>query len=144
MLIAVVSFEGLDTNVLGETHLHKLFHLLFDIFLLGIVLHPLFRSELVQLPISLILACNLSILWIIWLGTAEKCLQRNERGSDSERRRPLILENIEADGSGLRADIWMPYLRIELHLGWLEGVVGRDVDVHIEDASLVACVFLQA
>ena len=36
----------------------------------------------------------------------------------------------------------MPYLRVELHLWWLEWIVWRNVDVHVEDASLVASVFL--
>ena len=36
----------------------------------------------------------------------------------------------------------MPYLRVELHLWWLEWIVWWNVDVHVEDASLVASVFL--
>lgn len=36
----------------------------------------------------------------------------------------------------------MPYLGIELHLGWFEGVLLGDDDVDLENAALVAGVFL--
>ena len=142
LLIAVIAFKCLNANVLRETHFHQLFHFGLYVFLLSIILHPLFCCEFVQLPIRFILSCDFGILWIIRLGTAEKSLKRNECSSNRQCRRPLVLEDVEANCSGLRADVGVPYFSVELHLRWFERVVRRNGDVHVKCSSFVARVFL--
>mgnify|MGYP006889531655 CR=1 FL=1 len=107
-----------------------------------VVLHPLLGRQFIQLSVRLVLASDLGVLRIIRLGRAHERLQRDESCANREGRRPLILENIKADGSSLRADIRVPNLRLELHLGRLERVVWRNYYVDVEDATLVARVFL--
>ncbi len=143
LLVSVVALEGLNAHVLGESHFHQLFHFSLYVFLLSIILHPLLCSELVQLPISFILTCHFSILWIIWLGTAKESLERNECSTDGQCRRPLVLQDVEANSSGLGADVWVPYFCVELHLWWLEWVVWWNVDVHVKRSSFVTSVFLK-
>ena len=142
LLITIIAFECLNTDIFWEAHFHELFHLGLDIFFLCIVLHPLFSCELVQLPVCLILACDLRILRIIWFWTTQQCLQWDECGSNCQSGSPLVLQNIEADSASLWADIWMPYLCVELHLWRLKWVIWWNVDVHVEDSTFVACVFL--
>eukprot|EP00967_Tisochrysis_lutea_P146042 scaffold275056_cov35-Tisochrysis_lutea.AAC.2 len=94
-------------------------------------------------------------------------LERNERGSNRQRWRPLILQDVQADGARLGRDVGMPHARDELHLytgqrlntcggrlcaagfvyehvstltnhlGWYKWVLGGQLDVHLEDTSLV-------
>lgn len=71
LLVAVIALQCLDAHVLRESHFHQLFHFSLYVLLLSIILHPLLCCELVQLPISFILSCDFSVLWIIWLGTAK-------------------------------------------------------------------------
>lgn len=37
----------------------------------------------------------------------------------------------------------MPYFSVELHLWGLEWIVWWNINVHVEDTALIACVFLQ-
>ena len=71
LLVTVIALQCLDAHVLRESHFHQLFLFSLYVFLLSIILHPLFCRELVQLPICFILACNFCVLWIIWLWTAQ-------------------------------------------------------------------------
>jgi len=143
LLVTVIALQCLDAHVLRESHFHQLFHFSLYVFLLSIILHPLLCCELVQLPISFILSCDFSVLWIVWLGTAEKSLKRNECSTDGKCRRPLVLQDIQANSSGLRTNVWVPYFSVELHLWWLERIVWWNVDVHVKDTSFVTCVFLK-
>ena len=51
---------------------------------------------------------------------------------DGERRRPLVLEDVEADAA-VAIDVAVVDARGEADLGRLEGVIGREVDVQEED-----------
>jgi hypothetical protein len=55
---------------------------------------------------------------------------------DGERRRPRVLQNVEADAA-LVVDIAMVYLGRELHLWRLERVVRRELDLETEHAARV-------
>ena len=46
----------------------------------------------------------------------------------------MVLQNVEADAS-VRMDVTVVNSRGEGHLGWLEGIVGREVNTEEEDAS---------
>lgn len=85
---------------------------------------------------------HLCVLRIIWLWRAQQGLQGDQGSSDRQGWSPLVFEDIQANSPGLGADVWMPYLGIELHLGWFEGVLLGDDDVDLENAALVAGVFL--
>lgn len=112
------------------------------IFLLRVVLHPLLSRRFIQFYVRFILAGDLSILRIISLGRAHERLQRNESCADGQRRGPLVLENVKANSTSLGADVGMPNLCLELHLWGLEGIVCGNYYVDIEDATLIASIFL--
>ena len=97
---------------------------------------------LIQRFVSLVLTGHLRVLRIIGLRRAEQRLQGNERCPDRQRRGPLVLQDVEADRTGLRANIRMPDLSVELHLGRLERIIRRDGNINVEDATFVASVFL--
>ena len=101
LLIAVIPLESFYTNVFGEPHLHKLFNFSGKVFLERIFFHPLLGSVFVQLFVSLVLTSHLGVLRIIGLRLAEQRLQRDEGRPDRERRRPLVLQNVKANRSGL-------------------------------------------
>ena len=92
--------------------------------------------------VRFVLTGDLSILGIIRLGRAHERLQRNESCADSERRGPLVLQNVEANSTSLGADVGMPNLCLELHLWRLEGIIWGNYYVDVEDATLVASIFL--
>jgi len=89
-----------------------------------------------------------------WFRRAEKGLEGDESCSDGKGGSPLVFQDIEADCSSLRADIWMPELGVEFHLerrsdlekesyfGGFEGVLAWDLYVYFEDSSFVDCVWL--
>ena len=52
---------------------------------------------------------------------------------------PCIPENIQADGP-VGVDVWVVDLCREGDLGWLEGVIGGEVDGEEEDPALVGTV----
>lgn len=107
-----------------------------------------------QLLVGQILFRHFGILRILGLGGAEECLQGDQGGPDGECRRPFVLQDVETDGPGHAADVRVPDLRlkahleeelrgIEGHLGRLEGVVRRDLDVYHVCAALVDSVLLR-
>ena len=96
---------------------------------------------IVQVDVSLVLASHFSVLRVIGLRRAEQRLKRDKGGPDRQRWGPFVLQDIEADGTGLGADVRVPDFSVELHLGRFEWVVGRDVDIDVEDAAFVAGVF---
>jgi len=53
---------------------------------------------------------------------------------DGQRRAPLPVEDVQADAS-IQVDVGMEHTREKVHLGRLEGVVGREPDVEKEDAA---------
>ena len=120
-----------------------------------VLLHPRLRLRIVRFAVALILVRDHGVLGIVWLRGAQQRLQADQRSANGERRRPLILEDVEADGASLRRNIWVPNPGLKLHLQstdvlfklsaylWgLEGIVWGNLDVHVEGASLVRCVFL--
>ena len=78
---------------------------------------------------------------IVGLGGAQESLQRNQRSSDSQGRGPLVLQNIETNGSISTTDIWMPDLSNEFHDRRLERVLLRDVDINIKSSVLIHSIF---
>lgn len=62
----------------------------------------------------------------------------SQKGTDGEKhfgngegRAPLVFQNIETDAA-IGVDVGVEDLRCELHLGWLERVIGREVNIQEE------------
>lgn len=53
----------------------------------------------------------------------EEGLEGEECGPDGEGRRPLVLEDVQADGPRLARNVGMPNLGVELHLRGLVGIL---------------------
>lgn len=54
--------------------------------------------------------------WLTRLRGTEKCLKWDQSCADCQCRSPLVLQDIEADGTSLRTDVRMPDLGVEFHL----------------------------
>lgn len=59
---------------------------------------------------------KLRVQSLTWLRGTQKCLKRDEGGSDGQGRSPLIFQDVKADGACLGADVWVPDLGVKLHL----------------------------
>ena len=64
-------------------------------------------------------------------------MEGEEGGLERQRRAPLVLEDVQADGAVGAANVGVPDLGDETHLGRDKGVLVIQVDVHIEDAAVV-------
>lgn len=75
-------------------------------------------------------------LRVVRLRRGQQRLQAEQRGLERQRRRPLVLQDVEADGAVGGADVGVPHLGDEPHLGrhkgvqvlctWWSSEVGRD------------------
>jgi hypothetical protein len=123
----------------------------------SIALSPETRCAAELLIVGLIHVGHLGILWVARLRRAEERLQGEQSGLDSQCRRPLVLQYVQADGASLRRDIGMPDCEEETevlerrggreetfgdetHLGRAKGIVCGDHNVHFEDPSCVGSV----
>jgi len=73
---------------------------------------------------------------VVGVGSTEECLDGQEDSSDLQGRGPVVLEHIQADPAQL-VDVWMVDLGEEADLGRDHGVVVRQEELELEDASLV-------
>lgn len=80
---------------------------------------------------------HLGVLRVGWFWALQQTLERDEGALQREDRRPCVLENVQADGAGLRRDVWVVHPCVELHDGRLERILGRDLDVHLEQPAFV-------
>jgi hypothetical protein len=73
---------------------------------------------------------------IVGVGIGQQRADREEHLGDGERGRPLVLEDVEADGA-VAVDVHVVHLGGEGDLGWLERVVGWEMDVQEEHALVI-------
>ena len=73
---------------------------------------------------------------VIGVRGAHKRAYRQQHLCDGERRRPLVFEDVEAD-SAVSADVAMVNSGRKSHLGGLEGVVWREVNIEEEHTIVV-------
>ena len=73
---------------------------------------------------------------IIGVGVGEQRADGEKDLGDGERGRPLVLEDVEADGA-VAVDVSMVNFSREGDLGGLEGVVGRELNVQEEHTLVV-------
>ena len=97
-------------------------------------LNPLTSGAVVLLFVALQDVCNLGHKRIIGVGISQQRADGQKYLGDCEGWRPLVLENIEADCT-VAVDVTVVNLGGEGHLGRLEGIVRREVDVQEEHAS---------
>ena len=81
-----------------------------------VLLHPRLRLRVVRFAVALVLVRDHGVLGIVWFRGAQQRLQADQRSANGERRRPLILEDVEADGASLRRNILVPNPGLKLHL----------------------------
>jgi len=82
---------------------------------------------------------DLSNLWhqrIIWVGISQQGTDGEENLGDGQSWGPLLLKDIEADGS-IGVDVGVVDSRGEVDLWWLEWVVSWEVDVQEVDTTSV-------
>ena len=107
---------------------------------LGILLSPFTCSGLEFRSIALV---ELGDLWherVIGVGVGEERGDGEQNFRDGECGRPLVLEDVQADGS-VCVDVGMVDLGDEVAFGWPEGIIGGEVDVEEEDASCIWTIF---
>ena len=73
---------------------------------------------------------------IIWVGVSQQRADGEQNLGDGEGGRPLVFEDVEADGS-IAVDVHVINFGRERDLGRLEGVVGWEMDVEEEHALMV-------
>lgn len=95
---------------------------------------PFFGSAGVLGLVSLV---NLGDFWdkgIIGVGVGQQRTDGEKHLGDSKCWGPLVFKDVQADGT-VGVDVWMVNSSGEVHLGWLEGVVSREVNVQEEHSS---------
>jgi len=100
---------------------------------------PFSSRSLVFRLVSLV---DLSNFWhqgVIRVGVRQQGADREEDLGDGQSWGPLLLEDIEADGS-VGVDVWMIDPGGEIDLWRLEWVVSWEVNVQEEDSSSIGCV----
>ena len=95
---------------------------------------PLTRVSVVLCFVGLQKFRNLGHEGVVWVGIGEQRADRQENFRNGQGGRPLVLQDVEADAS-VRVDVTVINSGCERHLRWLEGVVGREMNVQEEDAS---------
>lgn len=77
-------------------------------------------------------ALEMSMRTWVWIG--QQAANTEQHLGDRQCWRPLILQDIQADTTA-GVDVGMVAASSELHPRWLEGVVGRELDVQEKDAT---------
>ena len=100
-----------------------------------------FTSRIVMcLHILLINVRDLGHQWIIGVGVRQQRADGQEHLRYGERGWPLVLQDVQADWA-ITVDVHVVHFCGEGHLGRLEGVVGREMDVQEENTLMVRWVF---
>ena len=94
----------------------------------GVFSSPLSSGGLIFCLVGLVDMSNLWDKRIIWVGIGQKGTDGEKNLGDGECWRPLILEDIQTDGT-IGVDVWVIDSCGEVNLGWLEWVVSWEMDV---------------
>ena len=103
--------------------------------------HCIFTSPFAGVSIVLRLVglkqlCDLRDEGVVGICISEKRANGQEDLGNGQSRGPLVFQNVEADAP-VRMDVAMVNSCRECHFGWLEGIVGGEVDVEEEDPTSV-------
>lgn len=102
----------------------------------SVSLGPQFSDSIVFLPVLRILSSDGANQGIAWVAVRQKGADREENLRDGQRRRPFILEYVQADDT-LGVYVAMVDPSTELDFRWLEGILRREVYIQKEDATFV-------
>ena len=80
--------------------------------------------RLISPRVSLVDLGNLGHKGVVGVGVGEQRADAEKNLGDGEGGAPLLLEDIEADAA-LAIHVGMVHLRLEVHLGRLEGIIRR-------------------
>ena len=95
---------------------------------------PLAGDHFVVRAVGLVLGGDGGDEWIVGIGVGEEAEDAEKDFADREGGTPLILKNVETDGS-LGTDVGMVDLCQKGHVGLLEGVIRGETDGEFEDAA---------
>ena len=90
----------------------------------GVSVDARLSACLVSPRISLVDLGNLGHQGVVGVGIGEQRADAEKNLGDGKGRAPLLLEDIEADAA-LAIHVGMVHLRLEVHLGRLEGIIRR-------------------
>ncbi len=100
----------------------------------GIFLGPGASSSLILDSVSLVHMSNFWNQRIIWVWVRQKRAYREQHLGYREGRAPLLFEDVKADAT-IAIDVGVEHLCSEGNLGWLEWVIGWEVDGHQKHTS---------
>lgn len=106
------SFSG---AISVETHFTDAVKCVFLAGRFAVGLGPVFGGPVKLFTITEVHFGHFGVLRVAWFRAAHQGLQAQQGRLDSEGGRPLIFENVEADGSRLRRDIRVPDFGIKFH-----------------------------
>ena len=100
----------------------------------GVLASPLAGRGLILGAVSLVDVSDLGHERVIRVSVSQQGADGEEHLRDGERGRPLILQDVQANGT-VRVDIGVVDSSCEVNLGRLEGVIGGEVDVEEVDTA---------
>ena len=101
----------------------------------SVLASPFSGSCLVLWSVSLVDVSDFGHERVVRVGVSQQRADRQEHLGDSEGRRPLILQDVQANAT-VRIDVRVVNSRSEVALGWLERVVSGEVNGQKENPSL--------
>ena len=112
----------------------------FSTVLRGISLHPFSGDAVVLFLVMLKLLGNFGYERVVGIGVGEQRANGQQHFGNGERRRPFVLENVEADGA-VAVNVAMVDARAKDDFGALEWIFDGKGNVEKENASRVGRVF---
>ena len=94
----------------------------------SVLASPLSGGGFIFGSVTLVDVGNLWHKRIIWVGVGQQGADGEQNLGDGECWRPLVLEDVQADGS-VGVDVWVVDPGGEVDLGWLERIVSWEMNV---------------
>ena len=102
----------------------------------SILAGPLTSTGFILCPIGLVDVSNFWHQGIIWVWVGQQRTDGQQHLRDCQSWGPLIFQNIQADGT-VGVNVWVVDSSGEVDLGWLEWVIGREMDIQEVHSSSV-------
>lgn len=107
------------------------------IFTIGICGRPVAGSDLKHFIVLFVLRRHHRILRIIRLSGRQQRLQGQQHRTQGHRSSPVLFEDVKANGTGNRRDVGVPDLCNESHLGRIERIRLRHLNLQLEFTTRV-------
>ena len=101
---------------------------------------PLPRRHVIGQAVRLVLMRHFGPQRVVRIRVRQKRQNRQQNLGNGQRRRPLALENVQAN-QPIGVDVRVVDFRREIHLGGLKGIVGGKVNHDVEDSAGKGAVF---